>query len=146
MDARARNVLIWILRLGAAGLFLYAAVLKVLDPREFLTAIESFRLFPYPVALAGVYLVPWLEITAAVALLTPALRAGGVLTLLVLMLFFTGIIMVSLARGLDITCGCFGATNETNYPLKILQNSGIILLLGSIALFDLSPKARHETP
>lgn len=139
------EILSWVFKIALVAIFLTAAIPKILDPRAFLAAIETYRLFPYALALAGVYLVPWLEVTCAAGLLSRALRGGSLLILLALMLFFVAIVVISWARGLDITCGCFGGTGETNYPWKVLQNTGIILLLGGVAIFDHSLRNHDRT-
>jgi putative oxidoreductase len=114
-----------VLRLVLAGLFFYAASQKLLDPAAFQTDIANFRLLPWALAgIAALYL-PWLEIVCAVALLARRPAAGLLLT--VLMGIFTLAIAIAWARGLEISCGCFGATSgPTNYPLKLVENLAIV--------------------
>jgi putative oxidoreductase len=113
------------LRSVLAGLFFYAASLKLLDPATFQQDIYNFAILPWVLSgIAALYL-PWLEIVAAGALFLGR-RAGAVL-LLALMLVFTAAIALAWARGLEISCGCFGATaGPTNYPLKLTENAAII--------------------
>ena len=42
-------------------------------------------------------------------------------------------------RGLDITCGCFGDETPMNYPVKVAQNLGLMVVGG--LLWWYAPKA-----
>jgi uncharacterized membrane protein YphA (DoxX/SURF4 family) len=97
-------------RLGVAALFLLAAWPKLLDPAAFSTAINNYRLLP-PLgsALVG-HSLPWLELVTAIALLLPRprLRQGAWLLATLLSALFLTAQTTAWARGLDISCGCFG--------------------------------------
>jgi len=67
------RVLAWVL----GGIFLYAAVPKVLDPRPLLTIIWGYRILPAgPINLVAIYM-PWLELFVGLGLLTGFLRRGA---------------------------------------------------------------------
>ncbi len=122
----------WIL----AALFFCAGTLKLLQPGAFLIDIRSFHLLPYPLALAGAYLIPALEIAAAVGLCSGRFRLESCLILTVL----TGVFLVALSsawmRGLDISCGCFGrSVMQANYPLLVGRNLLILAGCGAIMIF-----------
>jgi uncharacterized membrane protein YphA (DoxX/SURF4 family) len=127
--------LAWLARLVLAGVFLVAATPKLLDPAAFATAIANFRVFPDALVNAIATLVPALELVGALALLTPW-RRGGALLLAGMLLAFTTLLAVSLARGLDLDCGCFGShggqggTSQTDpvSPLHLLRNVALLAL------------------
>jgi hypothetical protein len=55
-------------------------------------------------------------------------RAGGLLAAL-MMILFTVVVGVALARGLDVECGCFGTADGTRVGTrKVLENAGLTLL------------------
>jgi len=109
-------------------LFIVAGTLKLLDPAQFLSDIQTFQLVPYSVAFAMALMLPWLEVISGIALALKKWRWGAPVLLLGLMIAFTGALIISAGRGLDISCGCFGVNegNTTNYQFMIMRNVCII--------------------
>jgi uncharacterized membrane protein YphA (DoxX/SURF4 family) len=141
MAGRTQKLIIVLLRAAVGGVFIYAGALKALDPAQFATDVDNFRLLPYAASCAVAVYLPWLEILAGTALALGVLRSGAVLILGA----FLGVFLVALSsawvRGLDISCGCFGqARNHSNYPLSLLID--LILLA---ALWVVSRPALKET-
>lgn len=131
-----REALAWLARLVLAGVFLAAAAPKIHDPAAFAAAIANYQAFPDASVNLIATVVPALELLGALALLTPW-RRGGALLLASLLLGFTVLLAVSLARGLDLSCGCFGAADEANTservsPLHLLRNLGLLALAGLV--------------
>ena len=133
MAGRAQKMIARLLRWIVAGVFLYAGAIKALDPAQFAADVENFQLLPYAAACAtGLYL-PWLEIVAALALATGIWRAGASLLLGGMLCVFLAALGSAWARGLDITCGCFGhAANKTNYPLALFIDLALLAALLAI--------------
>jgi uncharacterized membrane protein YphA (DoxX/SURF4 family) len=98
-------------RLILAGIFIYAAVEKIAEPREFALAIYNYQLLPDLAVNALAVILPWLEIIVAVCLVTGFSVRGAALISSALFLTFATALTISLARGLDISCGCFGAAS-----------------------------------
>jgi putative oxidoreductase len=140
----------WPARLVLAGVFLAAAAPKLADPAGFAAAIANYRAFPDALVNLVATIVPALELVGAVALLTPW-RRGGALLLGALLLGFTALLALSLARGIDVSCGCFGgaaadqpgATGDPVRPLHLLRNLGLLVL---VALALAEPRAAPTTP
>lgn len=127
-----RELLAWLARLVLAGVFLAAAAPKLLDPAAFAEAITKYQVFPDAAVNLIATVVPALELVGALALLTPW-RRGAALLLVGMLLAFTVLLAVSLARGLDLSCGCFGTSSEPVSPLHLLRNLGL-LALGALLL------------
>ncbi len=127
----------WALRLFLGGLFVYAGVVKVLDPAQFLIDIESYRLLPYVLAVATAFYLPWLEILCGAGLWNRRTRTGSLLILIGLTVVFAVLITSAWARGLNISCGCFGVsdTEGTNYLWWLTRD--ILIFLGLAAAFVL---------
>jgi putative oxidoreductase len=90
------------------GLFVYAGIVKVIDPVEFARDIDNYKMRPWS---SGVWLsmyLPWLEILCGLALITRVLYRGSVFIVTLLMTLFIVSSIVAKARGLDVSCGCFG--------------------------------------
>ncbi len=144
--ARFKTVISWSLRVIMAGLFLYAGFVKAMQPDIFLRDIESYRLLPYQASLLVALYLPWLEITAGLALLLPSWSRASAGLLAGLMTVFLVAIISAWARGLDISCGCFGATEaKTNYPWLMLRDCLMLAALLIIVKLSASRK-RVATP
>lgn len=103
----------WLLRLGLAAVFLYAAVPKLLDPVAFAKAIDNYRI-AFPLIGKGyVYLaagfLPALEFITALGLVWNRTKRGAALLAIILLVMFVILITQAVARGLNIDCGCFGS-------------------------------------
>jgi len=96
----------------AAGVFIWAAIPKLIDPVGFAEDIANYQAFPYWSWNFIAAVVPALELVAAVALLSGVLRKGGVLLLAVLDAAFMALILSVIVRDIDLSCGCFGREEE----------------------------------
>ena len=136
MNPVARNILP-LLRIGLAAVFVYAGILKVLDPSQFLADIESYRLLPYLAAVGTALYLPWLEICCGVALLFKRAYSGSLLILAALAGAFAVALGSAWWRGLDISCGCFGGNGSTaSYPWIIARDLGIMTVLMVLAVSE----------
>ncbi len=119
-----------LLRLIVAAVFVFAAVPKISSPVGFAQSIYYYHLAPSIVINSMAIVLPWLELFCAAALLIPsrARRAAYALTAGMLIIF-TGAIIISLARGLDISCGCFSANGGGQQigVLKVAENTGLLV-------------------
>ena len=114
------------------GLFIYAGVVKIVDPAEFARDIDNYKLLPWQLGVGLAFYLPWLEILAGLALITGVLYRGGVCILTGLMLVFVLATIVAKARGLDISCGCFGhASKYLNFAWHLVLD---LLLLGGLIM------------
>ncbi len=102
------KTLAWLLRLGLAGLFLAAAVVKIADPAKFHAAILTYRMLPDSVVPLVALWLPWFEFCTGVALLWPRHRRAALWLVIALNLVFLAAIGQAALRELDIVCGCFG--------------------------------------
>jgi uncharacterized membrane protein YphA (DoxX/SURF4 family) len=120
-------------RLGLAAVWLTSGVLKAIDPDQTYIAVRAYDVLP-PIGVevvAGV--LPWFEIALGLlVLLGVGLRTVGVMSILLLLVFITGVSQ-AWARGLLIDCGCFGgggavAPGQTAYVQELLRDTGFIVL------------------
>lgn len=116
-------------RLIVAAVFIYAGVLKALDPQEFLLDVRSFQVLGDPWAAVVALGLPWLEILCGVALILGGWSRGACLVLAGMLLVFAGAFLQAWARGVDVTCGCFGKTeNKTNFAQSLAIDAGLLAL------------------
>jgi putative oxidoreductase len=121
-----------ILALIIGALFIYAGAIKALDPIGFANDIDNYKILPWFVSVRLAFYLPWLEILCGLALVTRRLYLGGLLILTMLTSIFIVASIVAKARGLDITCGCFGhASKYLNFAGHLALD---FLLLGALML------------
>jgi len=130
-----------ILDFAIGGLFIYAGVIKAFDPIGFANDIDNYKLLPWTLSVRLAFFLPWLEMFCGLALITRRLYLGGLFILTALMSVFIGASVVDKARGLDITCGCFGhASKNLGFTWHLVLD--FALLAGLIALYY-SSRARE---
>lgn len=127
------------------GVFVYAGVVKILDPVQFGLDIDNFKMLPWFVSVRLAFYLPWLEILCGVALIFRFLYRGGLSILTLLVLVFIGATVAAKARGLDITCGCFGhASQHWSFPQHMAIDVAIFLALGALLWVELILGARCD--
>ena len=150
-----------ILDFVVAGIFIFAGLTKILDldhliadfqhlrvtnafadlrqlslvnPAEFASDIDNYKILPWPVSVALAFYLPWLEIFCALGLVFRFLYRGALSILTMSILVFTLATIAAKVRGLDITCGCFGhASQHWSFPAHLATNLAILVAL--LALF-----------
>src|SRR5437764_14976079 len=116
-----------ILDVIVAGIFIYAGAIKALDPVQFASDIDNYKILPWPFSVALAFYLPWLEIFCGFALVARMLYRGALSILTTLILVFTLATTAAKVRGLDITCGCFGhASQNWSFPAHLATNLGIL--------------------
>jgi putative oxidoreductase len=124
-----------IVDLIVGGIFVYAGVVKVLNPVQFANDIDNYKTLPWFVSVRLAVYLPWLEIFCGLALISRFLYRGGLLILTALILVFIGATIAAKMRGLDITCGCFGhASKNWNFSTHLVLD--LLILLAAVVLFS----------
>lgn len=123
--------LIWrIVDLIIAAIFIYAGALKVLDPVGFAHDIDHYNILPWTVAVGLAFYLPWLEILCGLALIFRLFYRGALSVLTVLVVIFLVATIAAKARGLDITCGCFGHVSQNwSFPAHLALDLAILAAL-----------------
>jgi uncharacterized membrane protein YphA (DoxX/SURF4 family) len=101
------GILILGCRLVVGVVFLYASLNKIADPFGFADAVYNYRVLPIVLLHPFALLLPWVEAVAGFSLLLGLYRRGAALLAALMALAFTIAVSAALARGLDISCGCF---------------------------------------
>ena len=138
---RRSNILCRIVDFIVAGIFLYAGVLKVLDPAQFAHDINNYRILPWTLSVALAFYLPWLEILCGLGLIFRFLYRGALSILTALIVVFTLATIAAKVRGLDITCGCFGhASQHWSLPAHLATNLAILAALLVLGFSNRSAK------
>jgi|ERR1041384_1079526 len=123
--------ILWrILGVIVGGIFIYAGVLKVLDPVQFANDIDNYKTLPWLISARLAFYLPWLEIFCGLAVIFRFLYRGGLSILTMSILIFIGATIAAKVRGLDITCGCFGhASQHWSFPQHMAVDLAIFAAL-----------------
>ena len=140
LSPRSQRLLVLLARAVVAGVFVWAAVPKLLDPAGFASDVANYHLLPESWAGATATIVPALELVIAVALLTGWGARGAALAALGMLLVFTIAIGQAMARGIDIDCGCFGEESSARADVGSLVRN--VLLMAACLVALLGPEVR----
>ncbi len=99
-------IVLRMLEVVLGGLFFYAGLQKYLNPYEFAEAVLAYQLVPASLVGAVAAVLPWMEITAGLCLAVGLKRRSGLLLVAGLVGGFMIVILITMARGLTIDCGC----------------------------------------
>lgn len=117
--------------IAVAGVFLYAAQSKIIEPRQFIVDIKNYRIVPEPCLNLMAILLPWWEVSAAVAFLVPRTRRAGALLLAgMLIMFICAVSYSALYKGYNISCGCFGKGSAQAGLKTIALDVGLLAAVG----------------
>ena len=132
-----------IVDLIVGGIFIYAGVIKALDPVQFANDIDNYKALPWFISVRLAFYLPWLEIFCGLAVIFRFLYRGGLSILSALIAVFVGATIAAKMRGLDISCGCFGhASKNWNFAQHMAVDLAILAAL--IALLFANRRQRAE--
>jgi len=141
---RHRAVLL-VFRIVLGGLFVYAGAAKALTPLDFAQNIRNYQLVGQSLSFIAALILPWLEILAGAFLVLGIWRRGAALVVSALLVFFIALTVVTMVRGLDVDCGCFGALDRKAGLGVILEDLGM-LYLGLCLLLGGGPSPKRDGP
>ena len=141
-----RPQFVWrIVAVLVGGLFVYAGVVKAIDPVQFGLDIDNFKILPWFISVRLAFYLPWLEILCGFALIFHFLYRGGLSVLTLLVVVFIGATVAAKARGLDITCGCFGHVSQRwSFPQHMAVDLAIFIALIALFWSELLRRAQHD--
>jgi len=127
-----------ILRIILGSIFLYASADKIINPEQFAYAISNYKLLPVELVNFFALFLPWLEAVLGIFLIFGIFEWASLTLYNGLMIFFMLVIVISLARGLNITCGCFSSDpNADKMTWFTLLRDSLLLIPGLGAYFPL---------
>lgn len=142
IDARRSglSLLVLTLRWTVGITFLYASLDKLAHPAAFAQSIANYRLVPMPLLHPFAWLLPVVEAVVGAALVVGWQRRGAALLAVGMLVMFTVAIGAALARGLDISCGCFQTEGGHGVGRDLIVRD--ILLLAAALVPLLAPSDR----
>lgn len=119
------------MRLLLGVVWIWAALPKLHSPRTFAEAVRAYDVTPEWLTDALAYGMPVLELCIGVLLIVGiVVRIAAATSAVLFFVFLIGIVQAA-ARGIKLSCGCFGGGGETlktSYTLEILRDLGLLVL------------------
>ena len=138
----------WVLALLVGGVFVYASLSKIDDPRAFAKIVYHYQVIGpsaffgfVPANLVAVAL-PWLELIAGVLLITGFWRREAAVVSAFMLVVFVAAVASTLARGIDIqNCGCFALDASGRAAGWKLIAGDLALLAAALVVAIVPPRA-----
>jgi putative oxidoreductase len=141
---RVSNIGLRVLEVVLGGVFFYAGLQKYLHAYEFAEAVLAYHLLPASLVGAVAAALPWVEIAAGLFLIIGLKRRSCLILLAGLVGGFIVVILITMARGLKIDCGC-GLFLSRQVGWGVLLEDGV-LLLWAVGLYRWESRRVTEFP
>jgi uncharacterized membrane protein YphA (DoxX/SURF4 family) len=127
-----------LLEIALGALFVYAGVLKHFHPQEFAEAVLAYRLLPEPLVGLTAAALPWVELSAGLFLALGLKRRSCLQILTLLTGGFLLVMVITLARGLKIDCGCGLFFQRQVGLVPILEDAVFLLWAAGLYWWELA--------
>jgi len=121
--------------LGAT--FIYASYSKILAPAVFAKILYGYDLFPAMLINLFAIILPFVELTAGLALIMGFYPRSAALIINVMLLAFIISLAINIIRGHEFDCGCFAldANSQSTFSGPLLTRDIIYFALGIYVFF-----------
>jgi len=119
-----------VFRVALGAIFVYASLAKIADPHGFAKMIDNYHLLPESLINITALVLPWLELLTGMALILGTRIEGAATIIGAMLVVFIVAVGISIARGVDIDCGCFSTTGrgrKVGIGL-VLQDLGMLVM------------------
>ena len=117
-------------RLVIGFIFIYAGMEKISDPNGFARSINNYKLLPLFLINISAIILPWIEVVTGILLIFGISVKENSFIISFLLGIFVLAIAISLIRGLNIDCGCFGTMRGEQVGIQKLGENFLLILLG----------------
>jgi len=131
-----------VLRVAFGLFFLYGGE-KLFRLDEFTRQVGNYRIVVDPWDAVVAYMVPCFEVVVGICLVSGILMRGALLTAAGMTFVFMVGIGQAMARGLDINCGCFSASDmPSNLGRHMALLVGMMVVIGFLAFVERMSRTR----
>lgn len=109
------------------GIFLISSLTKIAAPGRFATNVKQYRVLPGPLATAFGYALPYVEATAALALISGHYGREAAVVIATLLTVFMIAVGAAMARRIHLSCSCFGLLYEERVGWSTLARDAVLL-------------------
>ena len=138
------RILHWLSRIALAVVFVWSGWVKLLEPLQFAVAITGYKIVPDQYAFRIAQYFPWFEIALGLIILIGFKIRWSSVAAAALMLFFIVLLSITLYRGIDTNCGCFGFGDKITW--KTIARDGSFLIPALFLVFEPRFRKRREIP
>ena len=137
-SAAKNKYLLLVFRVALGAVFIYASLHKILDPMAFAQSIRNYLLLPPALTNLAAITLPWVEMVCGAFLVVGLFPRSAAAVVSALLVVFNAALVISLARGLDIDCGCFqsGRGGEAISTLSVLRDLALLFMSVSVMIYD----------
>jgi putative oxidoreductase len=121
-------------RLLIGGMFIVASFYKIIDPVSYAKSIIYYHIVPSELINLMALALPWLELLVGVALIVGVAYRGAVWWANLLLVVFVAALASTIARNLDIDCGCFKAGHKATGPAWDSLTFDVVAMIFSLQL------------
>ena len=123
--------------------FVIACLHKIAHPGSFALDVATYDIVPLQLVNLMAITLPWVELFAGLMLIIGFRTRGAALAISGMMVIFIAAIAIALAKGLDMSCGCFAsqsaAEDDPISYLTVLRDGGWLFLSLYVLFFDRRP-------
>lgn len=130
------------LRLYIGYVFLYACWHKIMSPATFAIDVATYQILPLVLINPMAVILPWIELTTGAMIVVAWRTRAAALLIAGMMLMFLVAIIIALAQGLEMSCGCFASQAMEEDPISmmtVLRDSGWLAIPVYVLIFDRNP-------
>ena len=122
------------IRIAVAGIFLTAAYSKIIDPSAFAKNVNNYHIIPSGLVNIFALGLPMIEALVALGLLFGYWPRANALLVFGLMIMFTVALLVAIAKGVNINCGCFTQNPKVKSDLWLdfWRDIGFLILIAPL--------------
>ena len=141
---RYLRIVLILIRLVLGGIFVYAGYVKLRDPWElFALGISSYNILPLSMVELVARTLPWFEVLLGLMLIAGVqLRYSSTVCSLLLLVFF-GLLIRAYVKGMEISCGCFGAGGGAITWRELLRDGS--MLAASLLMTTMAFRPQRKT-
>lgn len=122
-----------VVRLALGCLFIWVSLSKIRQPYDFLSSVYSYELVGPKLGMLIATVLPWLELLVGICLVGGIFISGALLACTGMAAMFTFVLSSAIYRGLDISCGCFGASASGTINYSTVMRACILLIFSMVA-------------
>jgi uncharacterized membrane protein YphA (DoxX/SURF4 family) len=126
---------IFAIRLILGFVFIYASLDKIANPGAFAENIYNYRMLPHWAINLMAIVMPWLELICGVLIIVGVYLRGSAFMIGVMLGVFIIAISAALARGLDISCGCFSVEGGHGVAVDLLVRDILMFAGAAVIMF-----------
>ena len=118
LDWRGHQWIGLLARLYLGGVFLFACWHKIVHPDSFAVDVATYQILPLSLVNLFAITLPWVELGAGLMLVLGFRARSGALLTSGMMVMFIVALIIALAKGLDMSCGCFASQGSEEDPIS----------------------------